>query len=113
MDPGMAPPHNDRGSFDENFLHYVPEELILQPDNSFNRLCSFIAATKAGMPFSAVLPMGVSAIASSSKPVPCSDTNRNSNNMTTIPNITNNAGIENTKLGDGSTIEEGAMSVPE
>jgi hypothetical protein len=27
-DPAMAQPHNEQGSFDEDFLDYVPEELI-------------------------------------------------------------------------------------
>jgi Domain of unknown function (DUF6532) len=100
-DPAMAQPHNDQGSFDEDFLDYVPEELIEQPDNSFNRLSSFVAATEASMRFSAVLP----AIASSSQPVPCSDSNSNSND------ITNMTSVENTGLVDGSTIVEGAMSL--
>jgi len=100
-DPAMAQPHHDQGSFDEDFLDYVPEELIEQPDHSFNRLSSFVAATEACMQFSAVLP----AIASSSQPVPCSDSNSNSND------ITNMTSVENTGLVDGSTIVEGAMSV--
>lgn len=100
-DPAMAQPHNDQGSFDEDFLDYVPEELIEQPDNSFNRLSSFVAATEASMRFSAVLP----AIASSSQPVPCSNSNSNSND------ITNMTSVENTGLVDGSTIVEGAMSL--
>jgi hypothetical protein len=61
-DPVMAQPHNNQGSFHEDFLDYVPEELIEQPDNSFNRLSSFVDNTEASMRFSAVLP----AIASSS-----------------------------------------------
>jgi len=98
-DPTMAHPHNNQGSFDEDFLVYVPEELIAQADNSFNRLSSFVAATEASMQFSAVLP----AIASNSEPVPCSDSNSNSNN------ITNMTSVENTGLVDGNTIVEGAM----
>jgi len=101
----MAQPHNGQGSFDEDFLHYVPEELIEQPDNSFNRLNSFVAATEASMRFSAVLPMGGSAIASSSQPAPCSNSNSNSND------ITNMTSVENTGLVHGSTIVEGAMSL--
>jgi len=58
----MAQPHNNQSSFDEDFLHYLPEDLIEQPDNSFNCLSSFVAATEASMWFSAVLP----AIASNS-----------------------------------------------
>jgi len=100
-DPAMAQPPNDQGSFDEDFLDYVPEELIEQPDNSFNHPSSFVAATEASMRFSAVLP----AIASSSQPVPCGDSNSNSND------ITNMTRIENTGLVDGSTIVEGAMSL--
>jgi len=49
MAPAMAQPHNDQGSFDEGFHDYFPEELIEQPDNSFNRLRSFVAATEAIM----------------------------------------------------------------
>jgi len=97
----MAQPHNDQGSFDEDFLDYVPEELIEQPDNSFNRLSSFVAATEASMRISAVLP----AIASSSQPIHCRDSNSNSND------ITNMTSVENTGLVDGSTIVEGAMSL--
>jgi len=100
-DPAMAQPHNDQGSFDEVFIDYVPEELIEQPDNCVNRLSSFVAATEASMRLSAVLP----AIASSSQPVPCSDSNSNSND------ITNMTSVENTGLVDGSTILEGAMSL--
>jgi len=96
----MAQSHNDQGSFDEDYLDYVPEELIEQPDNSFNRLSSFVAATEASMRFSAVLP----AIGSSSQPVPCSNSNSNSND------ITNMTSVENTGLVDGSTIVEGTMS---
>ena len=48
-DPLMAQPHNDQGSIDEDFHDYVPEELMEQPDNSFNLLSSFVAATEASM----------------------------------------------------------------
>jgi len=48
-DPAMAHPHNEQGSIDEDFLDHVPEELIEQPDNSSNRLSSFVAATEASM----------------------------------------------------------------
>jgi hypothetical protein len=95
----MAQPHNDQGSFDEDFLDYVPEELIEQPDNSFNRLSSCVAVTEASMRFSAVLP----AIASSSQPVPCSDSNSNNNDITT-----NMTSFENPELVDKSTIVAGA-----
>jgi hypothetical protein len=100
-DPAMAQPHNNQGSFAENFLDYIPEELIELPDNSFNGLSRFVAATEASMQFSAVLP----AIASSSQPVPCSNSNSNSNDST------NMTSVENTGLVDGSTIVEGAMSL--
>jgi len=59
--------------------------LLMQPDNSFNRLSSFVAATEASMRFSAVLP----AIACSSQPVPCSDSNSNSNDITNMTSIEN------------------------
>ena len=101
----MEQPHNDQGSLDMDFLDYIPEELIEQPDNSFNRLSSFVAATEASMRFSAVLPMGGSAIASSSEPVPSSNSNSNSEN------ITNMTSIGNMGLVNGSTIVEGAMSL--
>jgi len=104
-DPEMAQPQNDQGSIDEHFLEYLPEELIEQPDNSFNHLSSFVADTEASMWFSAVLPIGGSAIASSSQPVPCSNSNSNSNSNH-IPNMTS---IENTGLVDGSTIVEGVI----
>jgi hypothetical protein len=97
--PAKAQPRNDQGNFVEDFLHYVPEGLIEQPDKSFNHLSSFVAAAEARMRFSAILP----AIASSTQPVPCSDSNRHSND------ITNMTSIENTELVDGSTIVEGAM----
>jgi len=53
----MAKPHKVQSSFDENFIDYIPEELIEKPDNSFNRLSSFVAATKGSLRFSAVRPM--------------------------------------------------------
>jgi len=106
-EPAMAQPQNNQGNYDENFLDYVPEELIQQPNNSFNRLSSFVAAAEASMEISAILPMGGSAIASSSQPVPCRDSNSNSNDITSITNITS---IENTGLVDGITIVEGPMS---
>jgi len=100
----MAPHYKDQGSFDENFLNYVTEELIEQPGDSFNRLSRFVAATEASTRFSAVLTMGGSAIASSSQPVPCSNSDCNSNDITNMTRI----GI--TGLADGSTIVEGVMS---
>jgi len=102
-DPAMAQPHNNQGSFDGDLLDYIPEELIEQPDNSFHPLSSFVAATEASMRFSAVLPMGGSAIASSSQPVPCSNSNSNSNDITNITSI------DNMGLVNGSTIAEGVM----
>jgi hypothetical protein len=51
------------------------------------------------MRFSAVLP----AIASSSKPVPCCENNRYSNDITYM------GSVENTASVDGSTIVEGTM----
>jgi len=101
----MALPHHDHGSINEDFLDYVMEELIGQPNNSFNHLSSFVATTEASLGISAVLPMGGSAIASSSQPIPCSDSNSNSNNITNITII------ENMGLVDESTIVEGAMSL--
>ena len=100
-DPAMAHPPNNESRFDENFLDHIPEELIEQPENSSNRLSSFVAVTEASLRFSAVLP----AITSSSQPVPSSDSNSNSND------ITNMTSVENTELVDGSTIVEGAISL--
>jgi len=48
-DPAMAQTNNDHGSLDEDFLDYVLEELIEQPNNSFKRHSSFVAATEASM----------------------------------------------------------------
>jgi len=104
-DPAKAKPHNDRGSFDEDFLDYVPEELEEQPDNLFNHLSPSDAATEASMRFSAVLPIGGSTIASSSQPVPGSDSNCNGNDITNITSIDNTGSV------DGCTIVEGAMSL--
>jgi len=108
MDQAMAQPRNDQGSIDEDFLDYVLEELIEQPNNSFTHHSSFVAATEASMRFSAVLPMGGSAIATSSQPVPCSNSNSNSNSND-ITSIINMTSVENTGLVDGSTIVAGAM----
>jgi hypothetical protein len=99
--PAISQPHNNQASFDEDFFDDVLEELIEQPDNSFNRLSSFVAAIEGSMQFSAVLP----AIVSSSQLVNCSDSNRNSDD------VTNMTGFENTGLLDGSTIVYGAMSL--
>jgi len=46
MAPAMAQPHNNQGSVDEDFLDDVLEELIEQPDTSFNRLSSFLLRLK-------------------------------------------------------------------
>ena len=110
MDPAMAQPHSHQGSVNENFLDYIPEKLIEQPNNSFNHLSSFVAVTEASMKFSAVLPIGGSAIARSSQPVPCSNSNTNSNSND-ITSITNMSSVENMGLVDQSTIVEGAMSL--
>jgi len=99
----MAQPHNNQGSFDQDLFDYLPVELIEQPDNSFNRLISFVAATDTSMRVSAVLP----AIARSSQPIPCSNSNSNSNSN----DITNLTSFENIGLVNGSTIVEGVMSL--
>jgi len=102
----VAQSHNNQSSLDEHILDYVLAELIEQPDNSFY-LSSFVAATEAWMWFSAVLPLGGSAIASSSQPVRCSNSNSNNNEITSITNMTN---FENAGFVDGSNILEGAIS---
>jgi len=110
MYPVIAQPQDGRRRFDEDFVDYNPEERIMQPYNRSNLPSRFVAATEASMRFSAVVPMGRSAITSSSKPVPCSNSNSNSNDITNITNITNITSIENAGLVDGSMIVEVAMS---
>jgi len=82
-------------------------DIFRHPDNSCNHLSSFVAATEVSKQFSAVLPIGGSAIAISSQPIPCSDINCNRNDITSMTNMTS---IENTGLVHGSMIVEGAMS---
>jgi hypothetical protein len=106
--PAMAQPQDNQGSLDEDFFDYVPDELIQQSVNSFYHLSRFVSATEATMRFSTVLPRGGSAIASSSQPVSCSNSNSNGKDVT---NITNMANIENTGLVDGRMIVDGAMSL--
>jgi len=101
----MPQPLNDQGNCNEDLLENIPEELIEQPNNSFNHLSIFVAATEASVLLSADLPMDGSAIASSSQSIPCSDSNSNSND------ITNMTSVENTGFVDGSTIVEGAISL--
>jgi len=107
IDPALVHSHNNQDSFNQNFLYYVTEELIEQPDNLFHPLSSIDAATEASMWFAAVLPMGGSAIASCNQSILCSDSNSNSNDITSITNINS---IENTGLVDGCTIVEDSMS---
>ena len=102
-DPATTQPHNDEGTFGEDFLDYLLEELMKHPDNSSDCLSSLVAATDASMRFSAGMPIGGSAIASSSQPIPCSDSNSNSNVISKITSI------ENTGLVDGSMIVEGVI----
>jgi len=104
-DSVIAQPHNDQGSVDEDFFDHVPDVPIEQPDNSFNSLSSFVAATGAGRRLSAVLSMGGSAIARNSQPFPCSNSNSNSND------ITNMTSVENMGVVDGCMIVEGVMSL--
>ena len=104
----MAQPQNDQGSFDQDFLDYVLEELIEQPDNSFYYLSSFVAATAASMQFSAVLSMGGSALACSRQSITCSDSHCNSNDMTSFTNMSS---IESPGLVDGRTIMECSMTL--
>src|SRR5882757_5988158 len=86
-DPAMTKPHNEHGSVDEDFPDYVPEELIEQYHNSGNCLSTFVVVTEASMHISAVLPMGGSTIASSSQPIPCSNSNNNSNDLTNMTSV--------------------------
>jgi hypothetical protein len=48
-DPAIAQRFKHPPSFDEDFLDYVLEELIQLPNNSFNYLISFVAATEDSM----------------------------------------------------------------
>jgi hypothetical protein len=93
----MVQPSNDQGSVNVNSLDWDPEELLEQPINCSNSLRRFVPAMEASMRFTAVLPMGGSAIACSSLPILCSNSNSNSNDITTMTSI------ENTGLVDGST----------
>jgi len=104
----MAQPYNYQGSFDKYILDFVPEELIEQPDSFVNYLSSFVAATEASMRFSAVQAIAGSAIASHCQPIHYSTCNSNSNDITSTTNMTS---IQNMGLVDGSTIQEGAMSL--
>jgi hypothetical protein len=106
MDAAMAQPHNNHGSVEHNFNAHILWELIEQPDDSFNYLSSFIADIETCMRFSAILTMGGSAIASSSQSIPCHNSNTNSNDITSITEMTS---VEITGLLDGSTFVEGAM----
>jgi hypothetical protein len=102
----MAQPHKYQGSIGKNFLDYVLEEQIEQPNNSCNCLISSVAAAEASMKFSAVMTMSGSAIASSSQPIPFSESNRNSNMITSIAKRTS---IKNVGLVDETMIVEGNM----
>jgi len=110
----MAQPHNDKGTPDQDFLHHLLEELMEQPINSFHCVSIFVAATKASISFTAVLPMYGPAITSSSQYVPHCKSYSKSNcksKSNNIRNITNITSIENTGLVDGSTIVAPAMSL--
>jgi len=104
----MAKPQNDQSSFNEHLVDYLLEEVIQQPDSSFNCLISSLAAAEASIPFSAVVPIRGSANTSSSQPVPCCDSNSNRNDVTDITNITT---IENMGLVDGCTIVVAAILI--
>jgi len=106
--PAVAQPDNSQGTCDKDFLNYILENLIEQPENTFDCRSSFVAATEASMQFWAVLPMGGAAIPCSSLPIPCSDSNSNSNKITNITNINH---IKNIEVVNGSMIVEGAMSL--
>ena len=104
MDPAMAEPPDNWGSIDKHCLHYVPEELIGQHEKSFNHLSSFVAAAEPSIRFPAVLHMSGSAIASSSQPIPCCDSNSNSNDITNMTSVKNMGSV------NGSMIFDRAMS---
>jgi len=106
----MSTPHNVQSCIVEYFFDYIPEELKQQPNNSFYCLITFVAPTDASKQFTAVLPIGGSAIPSSSQSVSCSNTNSNSNSNN-ITNITNISSVVNPGLVNGSTIWQSAMSL--
>jgi len=89
----MGHPHNNEGIFNEDYFASIPGELIGHPNKLFNHHSRFVAAMEASILFSAVLPIGGSAIASSSQPIPFS--NWNSNDITNSTNSTNNTRIKN------------------
>jgi len=87
MNQEIDQPHNTQCSIINDYLDYIPQKLIEQPENSLDQLNIFIAATEACTWFPADLPMGGSAIASSNQPIPCP--NGNSNNITYIIRVEN------------------------
>jgi hypothetical protein len=97
----MPRPEIVHGNIHQAFFDYILEELIVQPVNSPNHVNIFVAAIEASIQFSAILPMTVSAITSSSQPVLCNNSHSNSNNITKITNITS---LENTGLVDARLI---------
>jgi hypothetical protein len=102
----MAQPNNIEGSVYVDLLDYIPKVQIELPDDCCNCLSRFVAATEASQQFSAFLTNGSSAIASSSHPVPCTDSNLDRHDMTSITVIISSG---NARFFDGCTIEEGAM----
>jgi len=108
INPVMAQHPNHQGSFDEDFLEFIPESLIEHLDNSFNHVGSCFAATEASLRFSALLPIGGSALGSSSQSVLCSDSNNDTNDVTNIANVNS---VENIWFVDGTKIVIVAMSV--
>jgi hypothetical protein len=105
-DPAMVQPHENLGSIHENLFYFIPEKLIEQSNKTFKHHSSFVAAMEANMHFSAVLPLGWSAIASSSCPITNNDSI--SNNITHLTDITH---MDNTRLFNGRKIIEAAILI--
>jgi hypothetical protein len=83
----MWQPHSDLGSIVDHLLDYIPQVLTEEPNNTFTHLCSFLPATEASVQFSAVLPMGGFANASSSHPIASCNNYSNLNYIIIIPSI--------------------------
>jgi hypothetical protein len=108
MDPATAQLDKDPSSFEEDILEYVMEKLMEQHNKPFNHRRTVVAATDTSIRFSGGLPMAGSAITSSSQPIPCSNSDYNSNDITSITNMTS---LSNMGLVDANTVVEGVMSL--
>jgi len=81
----IAQSHYNQCGITDHILDYVLLELIALPKYSVNHVNSSVATTEGCMRLSPVLPIRVSALTSSSQPIPCSSSN--TNNITNITSI--------------------------